>query len=115
MILPSLVEIITVVLAKIFECCQYIFTIPLSSSRWKKVCPFFRPNLNLLHQRIFFIQMWLKLAQWFWRSILDFVNVHLNLKPLHSRKYTDRQIDIRKAHLRIQLRGPLPELECEDA
>ena len=54
MLLPSLVEIITVVLAKIFECCQYIFTIPLSSSRWKKVCPFFRLNLNLLHQRIFF-------------------------------------------------------------
>ena len=56
MLLPSLVEIITVVLAKIFECLNIfsLFCYHLPVGNIKKVCPFFRLNLNLLHQRIFF-------------------------------------------------------------
>ena len=51
--------------------CNFVFISP-----WKRMGPSFEETWNPLHPRYFCAKVWLKLAQWFWRSrFFKFVNV----------------------------------------
>ena len=73
MFLPSLVEIGTAVLAKILNVVNifslFLYHLPVGKTHFEfsSSKDFFQPNVVEIS------------------SVLDFVNVHLNLKPLHSR------------------------------
>ena len=72
----SLVEISAVVLKKIFKCGQCIFAIWKLSPFEKGCGPSFEQTLIPFTQESFELcQIWLKLAQWFWRRYLNFINV----------------------------------------
>ena len=73
MFLPSLVEIGTAVLAKILNVVNifslFLYHLPVGKTHFEfsSSKDFFQPNVVEIS------------------PVLDFVNVHLNLKPLHSR------------------------------
>ena len=122
MLCVNLVEIGRVVLkTKIFPFCQYIFPISflvfISPWKWvwlfiwKKTWNEFPSPKNAL------CQVWLKLAQWFWRRFQNFVNVFslfrnylhlwkgvaLHLKKLESLLAKDALCQaIRKAHMSFE-------------
>ena len=74
--LPSLVEIDSVVLEKkIFKFCQCIFSIK-NYLPWEKGGALHLNKLESPSPKDALCQVWLKLAQWFWRKrFLNFVNV----------------------------------------
>ena len=81
---PNLVEIGPAVQEmKIFKFCQCIFTIFLIISPYKRVGPFIWIKHESSSPKEALCQGWLKMARWFWRRLLNFINVSfLNDLPL---------------------------------